>query len=74
MGTKKWLELRKKFDQIMKLNYYILKCDISKFFASINVNIQIFHTNFLGEYQAFRLIFFYLYSKIDICKLKGVYN
>ena len=45
MGTKKGLELRKKFDQIMKSNYYILKCDISKFFASIDVNIQIFWGN-----------------------------
>ncbi len=39
MGTKKGLELANKFHNLCKLKYgkyYILKCDISKFFASIN--------------------------------------
>lgn len=42
MGTKKGLELALKFHKICKIkysNYYILKCDISKFFASINHDI-----------------------------------
>lgn len=42
MGTKKGLELSKKFHRICKVKYgtyYILKCDISKFFSSINHDI-----------------------------------
>lgn len=42
MGTKKGLELANKYHHICKLKYekyYILKCDISKFFASINHEI-----------------------------------
>ena len=39
MGTKKGLELRKKYDNKFKSKYYILKCDISKFFASIDKEI-----------------------------------
>ncbi len=40
MGTKKGLELRKKFDRSFNSKYYyILKCDISKYFASIDKDI-----------------------------------
>jgi len=39
MGTKKGLELRKKFDQSFNTKYYILKCDVSKYFASIDKTI-----------------------------------
>ena len=42
MGTKKGYELFKKYIRKCKIkygNYYILKCDISKFFASINQEI-----------------------------------
>lgn len=42
MGTRKGLELFYNFQKICKSKYgtyYILKCDISKFFASINHNI-----------------------------------
>ena len=42
MGTSKVLELAKKFHNKCKIKYktyYILKCDISKFFASINHDI-----------------------------------
>ena len=42
MGTKKGYELFKKYIRKCKIkygNYYILKCDISKFFASINQKI-----------------------------------
>lgn len=42
LGTKKGLELASKFHKTCKIkygNYYILKCDISKFFASINHEI-----------------------------------
>ncbi len=42
MGTKKGLELATKFHNICKMKYkkyYILKCDISKFFASIDHDI-----------------------------------
>lgn len=42
MGTKKGLYLMKKFIRDCKIqydNYYILKCDISKFFSSINHDI-----------------------------------
>lgn len=39
MGTRKGLELRKKYDNKFKSKYYILKCDISKFFASIDKEI-----------------------------------
>lgn len=42
MGTSKGLELAKKFHNKCKIKYktyYILKCDISKFFASINHDI-----------------------------------
>ena len=42
MGTKKGLELAKEFHRICKVkynNYYILKCDISKFFASIDHDV-----------------------------------
>lgn len=42
LGTRKGLELYKEFTRICKVkygSYYILKCDISKFFASINQEI-----------------------------------
>ena len=42
MGTKRGLELAKEFHRICKIkynNYYILKCDISKFFASIDHDV-----------------------------------
>lgn len=42
MGTKKGLELAQNFHRICKIkytNYYILKCDISKFFANIDHDI-----------------------------------
>ncbi len=42
MGTKKGLELAQTYKKICNTkykSYYILKCDISKFFASINHNI-----------------------------------
>lgn len=42
MGTSKGLELANSYHQKCKIkykNYYILKCDISKFFASIDHNI-----------------------------------
>ncbi len=42
MGTSKGLDYSKKFHLICKIkykSYYILKCDISKFFASINHDI-----------------------------------
>ncbi len=39
MGTKRGLELRKKFDRSFNSKYYILKCDISKYFASIDKDI-----------------------------------
>ena len=42
MGTSKGLELASNFHRICKIkynSYYILKCDISKFFASINHDI-----------------------------------
>lgn len=42
MGTKKGIELATEFHRICKIRYrkyYILKCDISKFFASIDHNI-----------------------------------
>lgn len=42
MGTKKGLELSSNFHKICKIKYgtyYILKCDISKFFASIDHDI-----------------------------------
>ena len=42
MGMKKGLELYQKYRQYFSTrykNYYILKCDISKFFASINHDI-----------------------------------
>ena len=42
MGTSKGLEYAKKFHSICKQKYktyYILKCDISKFFASIDHDI-----------------------------------
>ena len=42
MGTKKGIELAKRYHQICKIKYgiyYILKCDISKFFASISQEI-----------------------------------
>ena len=42
MGTKRGLELASEFHTKCKINYsdyYILKCDISKFFASINHDI-----------------------------------
>lgn len=42
LGVKKGLELANKFHRICKIkykDYYILKCDISKFFASINHDI-----------------------------------
>lgn len=42
LGTKRGIELAQKFHQICKIKYrkyYILKCDISKFFASIDHEI-----------------------------------
>lgn len=42
MGTKKGYELFKEYNRICRVKYgeyYILKCDISKFFASINQEI-----------------------------------
>lgn len=43
LGTHRGLELRKKFHTLCQIqykeNYYILKCDISKFFTSIDHNI-----------------------------------
>ena len=42
LGTQKGLEYANKFYKICKINYgnyYILKCDISKFFASIDHEI-----------------------------------
>lgn len=39
MGTKLGLKLRARYDRILKNDYYILKCDISKFFASIDLEI-----------------------------------
>lgn len=42
LGTKKGVELASNFHRICKIKYnkyYILKCDISKFFASIDHNI-----------------------------------
>lgn len=42
LGTRKGLELAQNFHKLCKIkykNYYILKCDISKFFASINHSI-----------------------------------
>lgn len=42
MGTKRGIELASKFHRICKIKYntyYILKCDISKFFASIDHDI-----------------------------------
>ena len=42
MGTKKGLQLMNKFIRNCKIQYkkyYILKCDISKFFSSINHDI-----------------------------------
>ena len=42
MGTKKGIELVKKFHNTMKVKYgkyYVLKCDISKYFASIDKEI-----------------------------------
>lgn len=42
MGTKKGIELVKKFHNTMKVKYgkyYVLKCDISKYFASIDKDI-----------------------------------
>jgi len=41
LGTKRGLELAREFNRICNIKYgkyYILKCDISKFFASINVS------------------------------------
>ena len=42
LGTRAGLEAARKFERICKVKYkkyYILKCDISKFFASINTDI-----------------------------------
>ncbi len=42
MGTRKGLELRREYERKCKIKYgkyYILKCDISKFFASIDQSI-----------------------------------
>ena len=39
MGTKKGVELRQQYDNSFKKDFYILKCDISKFFANINLDI-----------------------------------
>jgi len=40
MGTRRGLELRKQFDNYFKgRDYFILKCDILKYFASIDLDI-----------------------------------